>query len=280
MISSINQSNSFNKNMPLKKQSNTTFSGNSNEEFSQTKNKIGAALGTVSGISLALAFLMKRKGFSLNPAKIFKTKPKDWGLWKMEFKEKEILTIGAGSILGGLTGGAISDKKENLNSKFREAVIQIGNISVPLIFVSLAAKHWNKNSEKILKHIPQIKSQSKTAEILNKGFKASPILAATGVCLVAGVFCANKLGNFINEKIFNIKCHRKMKAADFSPHIDDVCLGISLMASKDIIGHSISRFIPAALTIAGYSIGTAQEKPHIMQQRQTRKSKRTKLTSA
>lgn len=224
------------------------------------KVKTGVAFTTVSGIALALAILAKGKGFSLNPSKILKTKPKDLALWKMKYNEKEILAMGAGSIGGGLIGGAIFDKKENMKAKYREAIIQAANISLPIIFVGQGIKFIEKHSDKIQKYVPQIKSENKALKFLNKGLKATPVVAVTVVSLGAGIQLANKLGNYVNEKIFKIKEDRKVKAADLSPHIDDVCLAISLMAKEDIFGHSISRIIPAALTIAGVSTGTAQQK--------------------
>lgn len=224
------------------------------------KVKMGVFLSTVAGTSLALALLMKGK-YSLNPVKILKTSPKNWGLWNKDYKEKEILAIAAGSVGGGLLGGALFDKKENMKAKFREAVIQyIGNVAVPLGCVSVGIHQFNKVEGKILKHINFPKGTSKIAQCIKKILKSLPGVATTLLSLGVGIILGNRVGNFINEKIFKVKDNRKIKATDFSPHVDDLCLAITLK-DESTIGHLISRVIPAALMVAGVSTGVAQEKP-------------------
>ena len=63
--------------------------------------------------------LAKRKGFSLNPAKIIKTPLKDWAIFKykpkgkaIEFEAPQIISVAAGSVAGGFIGGSIIDKQE------------------------------------------------------------------------------------------------------------------------------------------------------------------------
>ena len=47
-----------------------------------------------------------------------------------------------------------------------------------------------------------------------------------------------------------------------APHIDDACLVASLVAPPDSeYGVYLARIIPAALMVAGLSVGTAQERP-------------------
>lgn len=241
------------------------------------KVKLGVLSTTFLGVASALAILAKNKGASLNPAKIFKgplTKEtmKTWKIFSMEYKCKEILTIGAGSILGGLTGGFIFDKKENRIAKLREAVIQYaGNICTPLACIGTGLWAYKKKKEPILRHmfsvedIQKLKITKKYAEELNKLLKTGPKFAITTIGLIIGIFLGNKIGNLLNEEIFNIKDNRKLKAADMSPHIDDVCYAISLADEHNPISHGIARVVPAALMISGYQTGVMQEKPQIIE---------------
>ncbi len=50
-----------------------------------------------------------------------------------------------------------------------------------------------------------------------------------------------------------------------SPQLGDICLTITLASDKYVIGHAVSRVIPAALMVAGYSTGIMQEKPERLQ---------------
>lgn len=235
-----------------------------------TVTKCGVFATTLTGVVLALAILAKSKGYSLKPSQLFKGSYKDWVLTKMAYKGPEILTLGAGSVLGGLTGGVLFDKKEHIKAKLRESVIQyIGNISTPLLCVWAGVEGFKKYLEKKAENLTpkiKIKADPKIVKGANEAAKSIPLVIATALCLTVGVFLGNKVGNFINEKIFKVKDNRKIKLSDMSPHIDDACLAISLATSDtNIIGHTIARIIPAALMVSGYSTGTAQEKPERLQ---------------
>lgn len=80
-------------------------------------------------------------------------------------------------------------------------------------------------------------------------------LSSLGVGIIAG----NKLSNFINKKFFHKEEHRKIKPTDFAPHVDDTCVGLSIILNNSTIGEKVSRIIPFALLIGGYAAGTAKE---------------------
>ena len=66
-------------------------------------------------------------------------------LANVKFHDKEVITIGAGSCIGGLAGGYMVDKNpENRKAKRRETVMQLGNISIPIITVETFAKFGKK----------------------------------------------------------------------------------------------------------------------------------------
>lgn len=219
------------------------------QQEAPTKVKLGVFLTSLAGVAATMAFVLDKKGLMKNPLK---------GLCEIKYDhtknemEKLVLGLAAGSVGGGLLGGAIFDKKENMKAKYREAVIQlVGNILTPLACVSFGMKGFDKIKPTILKNV---KLTEKTKNI--------PSLVASIGCLITGILVGNKVGNTINKKVFNIDEDRKLKLSDMSPHVDDMCLATSLVASQSKIGPVVSRFVPLALLISGFSTGVAQEKEH------------------
>ena len=211
---------------------------------------------TALGVFTGMACHAKYKGFSLNPKKIFGTSlsPKKiyqnlknsyWG--KIKFDDEPVIAIGAGSCLGGLAGGYLIDKdKENRKSKKREALLQMTNITLPIVFTTrmakwgqqLGNKYWDKsrpkNSHTFRTKVPQ------------------GIFAMAG--LFAGVFTANIVANKINEKIFHQGKGRPVQASDFSAHLDDFCVAAQQIHDGGII-KAVSRLVPIALMVAGNEVG-------------------------
>jgi len=251
-----------------------THNNNKNEtEKNKLKEKAGVALTSALGVTTAVALIAKKQGFSLNPSRIRKTPIKDWAIFKitdknrpdekiLKLKTPQILTIGAGSVLGGLAGGAIFDKKENLPAKCAEAVSQfIGDISIPLAFVAGPTTLYKNFENLINKETKHVKLQAASKFI--QGNKVLRILCPTlvsGSSLAVGIIAGNRVSNKINEKVYGEKQDRGIRLTDFAPHLDDVCLAITLMAEKSPVGDIISKFVPLALTIAGIETGSA--KPH------------------
>ncbi len=219
---------------PIGKQYNTGFGHGSDELFSgngySSKDRAIVAATTAFGVAASCAILAKGAGYSLKPSKMFKNIKNSY-LSKVEFLAKPIIGIGAGSCLGGLAGGYIIDKdSENRKAKRRETVMQIGNISIPILTV----KYFNEIFEKY-------------------GKKAASAASIAGVFV--GVFIANFLMNNLGNVIFNDKSGaRKVKATDFSAHVDDM-LAAATYISKDKIVHNIARIVPVALMIPGNEVG-------------------------
>ncbi len=151
---------------------------------------------------------------------------------KVEFHDKEVITLGAGSCLGGLAGGYMVDKNpNNRRSKNREAVMQIGNISIPIITVEQFAKFGEKFGK------------------IQKG-----IAAVTGIFV--GVYLANFLMNKFSNLVFqNKNDERDVKATDFSAHLDDMVVAASCISDNKYV-QGIARIIPLALCIPGFEVGT------------------------
>lgn len=244
-------------------------SANKNREEKALRRKIFCT--TAIGVSTALALISKKQGFSLNFKKIFKEKPKNWAIFKiketpdgkkpLKLEEKEILGLAAGSIAGGLAGGALFDRK-NIKAKLRESVNQfLGDVAIPLTFVAIPSRIYNKHKDKVISKIPTFKNTkgSKFVKGVNTLLKSFPAIVITLGSLATGIIVGNRVSNFINEKIYHKKVDRNIKATDFAPHVDDLCLASSLMADGSAFGNIVARFIPAALLIAGNEVGRAKE---------------------
>ncbi|MCM1265217.1 MAG: hypothetical protein NC200_03375 [Candidatus Gastranaerophilales bacterium] len=221
--------------------------------------RTGINICTALGVAASLAILAKtdkHKKYSLNPKKILNSKLKDTYLLGAKYKSKEIITIGAGSCLGGLIGGALFDKKENFNAKVREAVVQITNISLPILFVE-GLSTLGKQAEKLMPN------WAASNNILKKSVTKLPSVVGAMVGLGTGMYIGNKASNKVNEKVFNKKDDRPIKISDFSAHIDDICVAATFVAEDNILTKIASRFIPLALLVAGGEVGNKQEHSEI-----------------
>lgn len=215
-----------------------------------------SALGVAASMML-LAKFDKSKKYSLNPAKIFKNGLKEaWNnsyLKNSDYKSKEIITMGAGSTLGGLVAGALLDKKENFQAKKREAIVQFTNISMPIVFVEGLSNVGKYISSKIMPN------WDKSSSFLKKATsKLPPVIGSMGG-LMAGMYIGNKFSNKLNEVIFKKKDDRPIEVTDFSAHIDDICVAATFVAENNPLTKLVSRFIPCALMVAGNEIGSKKE---------------------
>lgn len=226
-------------------------------------------LGTSAlGMVIPLALLSKKAGFSLNPIKIIKTPIKDWALFKYKPLDKvveydegwKIISVAAGSVAGGFAGGALVDK-DNIKAKKREILSQLlGDVIVPISCVWAGAKVFKHYETALQKLMPKIAKESKFAKVINTISENIPNAIATLGSLGVGIIAGNKVSNEINEKLYNMKVERGIKATDFAPHIDDLCLSISMVNSGSTFGTLLGRVIPFALLVPGYETGTAREK--------------------
>lgn len=226
---------SFNTNYPAKSSSSRVSFGHGafwNSDYS-TKDKLTVAGTTAVGVFSSLAILAKIQGHSLKPKEFVKY------LKNADFLLKEIIAMGLGTCLGGLAGGYIIDKNpENRKAKRREAVMQIGNISIPIATVAAT----NALIDKI--------------GIKNKTAKNIASSVGSLGAILAGVYLANFVMNKVSNAIFHNNSEaRSVKTSDLSPHLDDVLASAKYIAPESTIVHNISRIVPFALMVAGNEIG-------------------------
>ena len=186
--------------------------------------------GTVLGISSAVASCYMIKKHS-NPALSLKN---------LAYNEKDILLLGAGSVLGGLAGGLISDKNQsNQIPKLREASLQFfGNLACPLAVLTCANKLFDR---------PGLKSATIT--------KIAVIISS----LVLGMNIGNKIMNKVNNKIFNQEQNRKIHSSDYLVHTDDICIAASLLLKdSSALSKIVSRVLPFSFILSGTKTGTQE----------------------
>ncbi len=173
-------------------------------------------------------------------------------MFNLEFGTLEAIGLATSSVIGGLTGGLLTDKKENKKPKLKEAVHQfLGNIVTPITIVGIATSLIKKHD-----------FSKYTKWTLN---------ALAGIVGVAvGVTGGNWVASKVNKKIFKENDDRKVGVKDFGIHVDDVLTVIALATSKKKdakalavdelpktpIQKFISKALPAIFLICGYEAGT------------------------
>jgi len=238
------------------------------------RERTGVAACSMLGVATALAILAKtsKTHYSLNPKRIMNTKIKDTYLYKVKYEEPEILAMGAVSILGGLIGGTVidnrsSNSKAEFKSKVGEAIIQMGNISVPILSVGQCARLGDKIEKGLENRLST--NASKFARVAAK----VPKLTLTFAGLGAGMYIGNVVANILKSKLLDAHEQRKMKLTDLFMHWDDLCLAASFYSGEPnttiingvetqapmTLGQKLtfgfSRLLPAAMLMAGYQVG-------------------------
>lgn len=223
--------------------------------------KRGVLMTTIMGVTAATFLCMKRHKFDIGT-----TKGLINGLKNLEYEKEVVPMIAAGSIAGGLLGGAIFDEKKNMKAKFREAGIQmLANVLIPLACVDKGSKLFKTFVKKPAMHKLNLTDTgiraSKKGRVIAGLFDIAALVTSLGAAIGVG----NKVSNLINEKIYNIRDDRNVKVADLSGHVDDTCLALTASFDKTSpiagVSSKVSRIIPLALLVCGYSSGVMQEWP-------------------
>jgi hypothetical protein len=178
-------------------------------------------------------------------------------LKNLSYEEKDVLMIGAGSVLGGLAGGLIGDDdKKNVKPKLREASQQFfGNMACPIGLLALS----NKILDKTNFQLPKIASNNKAAQVVNGVISVLPKVVTTVASLVCGMEIGNKIMNKVNDKVFKEEIKHDVHAEDYLVHADDLCLAANMLL-KDAKSVSVvtNKVLPATFIVAGSKTGMAK----------------------
>lgn len=194
------------------------------------KEKSVVATSTALGVLGSLLVLAKQAKCPANlksfTSFLSRIKYDEWG---------KIVTIGAGSCIGGLIGGYAIDKNPvNRRAKNREAVMHFGNIAIPIITVDLITNNLLKNTNKYLK------------------------CAGAFASIFGGIYLANFIMNKVSNFIFQDKYNeRGVRVTDLPAHLDDAIVAAGFISDAKPI-HYLGRIIPIALMAAGTEIGCAK----------------------
>ena len=222
---------------------NTAFKKADNKKV-----KIGSIAGAAIGIAAAVGgvYALAKKG---NPSTTF---------MNLKYENKDILMIGAGSVLGGLAGGLITDSdKRNVNPKLREASQQFfGNMVCPITILTLG----DKALDALKINIPDVmKTGTKFAKFVNNGVKYLPKAAMTICALVSGMEIGNAIMNKINNKIFKEEVKHDVHAEDYLVHADDICLTADrLLTDSPTVSKITSKLLPLSFILSGSKTGMQQ----------------------
>ncbi len=154
---------------------------------------------------------------------------------KIAYEFKEMIFVGTGAILGGLTFGIIKDKKEKMWNKIKEANFQwITNLFLPTLFVDQLIKYADKK-------FPE--------QVNNKIVKAAAIITGIGAGMKIGEILTDKLNYCIDK---NHKCKRNVNAKDVLLHIDDIPIALTLSKVP-----YVDKLLPFCFIFSGYQAGKA-----------------------
>ncbi|MBQ4123908.1 hypothetical protein IJD44_09375 [bacterium] len=212
-----------------------------------TKVKIASILGSLTGIAAAVGGIYA----------LAKKKDPNTLLRNLRYDEPQLVMLGTGSILGGLTGGLLADKnKENRKPKFREALQQFfGSVLAPMGVLSVTMPLFEKTGFKL----PQINSSSKIAKVINPLLATLPRSIVVILSLVGGMEVGNSIINKFNNKIFKENVKHEVKPEDYLVHSDDLCVAANfLFKDSKIISSITSKILPLTFAVSGAKTGMQQ----------------------
>lgn len=186
------------------------------------KSKAAILASTIIGTAIPIVLLRNRQD------KFIKS------VINFDYDLKNIIIVGLGSIVGGLTGGLIANKGKDADKKMQEGIYQaVSNIILPTVLAD--------GGLKILKN----------HKVENKFAKAAVTILGVGSGMVLGNILTGKL----NKKLFKNKCKKRdMHIKDTFVHIDDLPTCLALNKEKFL---HIEKLVPIGSILSGYETGKA-----------------------
>ena len=201
------------------------------------------ALGTLA----SLLFIRKYKGMSikndlmkLSRSSDIKTNLKNIAnFFDINTGLKEMLFLGAGSILGGLTGGIITDKSRHTKNKIKEGVYQFTNIAIPASFVTGLLK---------LAEISKISNPINT-----RIAKIGAVIVGIGAGMATSTLISNKINNSVVDN--KLQSKRSIILKDGIMQLDDISFAL-ILANPKLAGKlCLNKIIPLLFLTCGYEAG-------------------------
>lgn len=191
------------------------------------KDKFCAMFGAVAGVSIPVAYLMKKQN----------TK----NLFKLKYGVKEMLLMAASGNIGGILMSSIGESKQDKLKKWKEGAFQMSLTATPMLLVDGIIKLCEK---------------SKNPKINNNFTK---ILASIGGVAV-GSNAAITLFNHLRSGKEAKKPKRELKLVDMVANLDDavaVCVLAKIPFADKI---HIERALPFIYSFCGYRSGTGENR--------------------
>lgn len=184
-----------------------------------TGDKIKAAVGSVAGIAIPMSYLMKKQKVK-NPLKLH------YGL-------KEMITLSAASISGGVAVGMIGENKRTQTNKAKEGLFQFLNASIPTWIVGGTLKLCEES----------------------KNYNNLPgKIMSVGLGLIVGMYGAAAISNLICDPKDKYP-DRKLTLKDCLINIDDA-LGVLVLAKFPCADKlHVEKLLPAIFAYCGYRAG-------------------------
>lgn len=196
-----------------------TLCRNHSQNEEKNSDKIKAAAGSILGIAIPVALMMKRQG-AKNP-------------FKLKYGLKEMIVLSGTAIMGGVGLGMIGNDSESNWRKSREGVFQFMNAAIPT-WLAAATLKWCET----------------TKGMNNAGAK----LLATAATILIGMQGSASVSNIICDPK-DKHPDRKLTFLDSLANIDDL-VGVLVLAKFPIIEKlHIDKLLPAIYAFCGYRAG-------------------------
>ncbi len=215
--------------------------------YTPTGIKLAALAGSAVG-ALGTAYLLA-KGQTKKTGKLVDT-------FSVKYNPKEILALGAASVLGGTAAGIAADKKEYKEAKYKEGIHQlIANVISPITSIAIFDKLYSTVAPKI--KIPQLKPKTEFNKTINTIMKAAPNFAVVSAGLVSGLAAGTAISNKVISKIFSKSKNndKNISLTALGYHADDIVTSASVADKTGLMQKSLGKFIPLIFTLLGYESG-------------------------
>ena len=205
------------------------------------------ALGTLASVLFIRKYqgaalknpFIKLSGLNDNKLKLNAVIKNVISFFDLDIKLKEMYLLGAGSILGGLSGGIITDKNKNTKNKVKEGIYQFSNVAVPTSLVvgllELVEKSKISNPKTLI------------------AAKIGAVVAGIGGGMLISSKLCNKIINSFMDK--DNKINRTVKLEDGVMQVDDISMALIFAKPRLALKLCVNKIIPLLFLTCGYETG-------------------------